>query len=58
VGEINSASIGARWETTECYALGADRVLHRGQWGGEGIASGIETLSNITGISRFETASS
>ena len=25
VGEINSAWIAARWETTECYALGCSR---------------------------------
>jgi ketosteroid isomerase-like protein len=50
IEDVNSAWIGAQWETTECYALGAHRVLHRGQWGGEGAASGIETSSELTGI--------
>ena len=39
-----------RWETTEVVDLGADRVLHRGDWGGKGAASGIETYSSITGL--------
>jgi ketosteroid isomerase-like protein len=47
---VNSPWIGARWETTECYAVGADRVLHLGQWGGAGAASGIGTSSDLTGL--------
>ena len=30
--------------------LGAGRVLHRGDWGGKGAASGVETYSSITGV--------
>ena len=48
--EINSAWISARNDTIEAFALGADRVLHRGQWGGEGAASGLYTTASITDI--------
>jgi ketosteroid isomerase-like protein len=48
--EIGSAWISPRWKTTEALAVGADRVLHRGDWGGEGAASGIETYSSNTGV--------
>jgi ketosteroid isomerase-like protein len=50
IEEINSARRTARWETTEARAVDAERVLHRGEWGGAGAASGIETYSNITGL--------
>jgi len=48
--EANSAWISARNETIEAFALGRDRVIHRGQWGGKGTASGIETVSSVTSI--------
>ena len=48
--EINSAWISARQDTIEAFALGRDRVVHRGEWGGKGAASGIETVSSITSI--------
>ena len=48
--EANSAWISARNDTIEAFALGADRVLHRGQWGGEGAASGLYTTASITDI--------
>ena len=48
--EINSAWISARNDTIEAFALGADRVLHRGQWGGEGAASGLYTTGSLTDI--------
>jgi len=50
IEEIDSAWIGVRWDTTEVVALGSNRVLHRGDWGGEGAASGIVTRSSITGL--------
>ena len=48
--EINSAWISAPNDTIEAFALRADRVLHRGQWGGEGAASGLYTTASITDI--------
>ena len=48
--EINSAWISARQDTIEALALGGDRIVHRGEWGGKGAASGIETVSSITSI--------
>ena len=42
--------LNPRWETTELLDLGADRVLHRGDWGGKGEASGIETHASLTGV--------
>src|SRR5439155_7557696 len=47
---INSAWIDPRWETTEVRAVAGGRVLHRGEWGGIGAASGISTTSSITGL--------
>jgi ketosteroid isomerase-like protein len=48
--EINSAWRTVGWRTTEVFAVDVDRVLHRGDWGGEGAASGIETYSGVTGV--------
>jgi hypothetical protein len=48
--EINSAWRTVSWRTTEVFAVDVDRVLHRGDWGGEGAASGIETYSSVTGV--------
>jgi ketosteroid isomerase-like protein len=48
--EINDAWTGARQQTVEAYAVGPHRVLHRGEWGGEGATSGIEALSSVTSI--------
>jgi ketosteroid isomerase-like protein len=50
IEEINSAWIGARYTTAEISELSDKRVLHRGEWGGEGVASGIETLAGITSL--------
>jgi len=48
--QLTMGLLNPRWETTEVLDLGADRVLHRGNWGGKGAASGIETDSSITGL--------
>ena len=39
-----------RYELSEVFAVGADRVLARGEWGGLGAASGIETYSSLTTV--------
>ena len=39
-----------RYELSEVFAVGADRVLARGEWGGQGEASGIETYSSLTTV--------
>jgi len=39
--ELTRGLLSPRWETAEVLDLGADRVLHRGDWGGKGAASGI-----------------
>jgi ketosteroid isomerase-like protein len=39
-----------RYELSEVFAVGADRVLARGEWGGQGAASGIETYSSLTTV--------
>jgi ketosteroid isomerase-like protein len=41
---------GTRWQTTEVHDLGNGRVTHRGDWGGTGRASAIQTSTNITGL--------
>ena len=48
--EIGSAWISPRWEVTDVLAAGTDLVLCRGDWGGEGVASGIKTYASITGV--------
>jgi ketosteroid isomerase-like protein len=48
--EIDTAWMRGRNETVETYAVGPDRVLHRGQWGGEGAASGLYTTASLTDI--------
>ena len=48
--ELASGLLTPRWVTTEILDLGADRVLHRGDWGGKGAASGIDVSSSITGV--------
>jgi ketosteroid isomerase-like protein len=50
VEEVDSAWVSPRYLTTEVLDLGGDRVLRRGDWGGVGATSGIETYSNITGV--------
>jgi ketosteroid isomerase-like protein len=39
-----------RYELNELFAVGTDRVLARGEWGGQGAASGIETYSSLTTV--------
>jgi ketosteroid isomerase-like protein len=39
-----------RYELSEVFAVGADRVLARGEWGGLGAASGIEMYSSLTTV--------
>ena len=51
--DASSAWAGARWRTIEIQPLGADRVLCRGQWGGEGVLSGIEASASTTIIATF-----
>jgi ketosteroid isomerase-like protein len=48
--ETGSAWVGARWITREVRALADSRVMLRGDWGGQGAASGAETVSSITGV--------
>jgi hypothetical protein len=47
---INIARISARTDTIEAFALGRNRVVQPGEWGGKGAANGIETVSSITSI--------
>jgi ketosteroid isomerase-like protein len=39
-----------RYELSEVFAVGVDRVLARGEWGGQGEAGGIETYSSLTTV--------
>src|SRR5438445_2693753 len=48
--EIQTPWRRPRWATTKVLTVGTDLVLHRGDWGGEGAAGGIETHSGITGV--------
>jgi ketosteroid isomerase-like protein len=46
--DIGEAWVSARWEASEVRAVGADRVLERGEWGGVGAGSSIETFASYT----------
>ena len=50
VSEIGKAWDSVRWEIREARAVGTDRVLVRGDWGGKGHGSGLEIASNFSGI--------
>jgi len=50
VAEIGKAWDSVRWEIREARAVGRDRVLVRGDWGGKGHGSGLEIASNFSGI--------
>jgi ketosteroid isomerase-like protein len=49
-----AAWVKVRYSINEAYAVGADRVLIRGDWGGKGIASGVEMYSGISGVYTLE----
>jgi ketosteroid isomerase-like protein len=48
--DIDTAWVEAKWVASEVFALDDGRVVYRGDWGGEGLASGIEIASSITGV--------
>jgi ketosteroid isomerase-like protein len=48
--EIGTAWVNVQFVAREVLAVGDDHVLLRGDWGGEGAASGIETTSSITAV--------
>jgi ketosteroid isomerase-like protein len=50
IEEIASAWRDVRWKEMEVGMVDHEVVLYRGEWGGIGIASGIETYSSITGL--------
>jgi ketosteroid isomerase-like protein len=41
-------TIGGRFEIAEVRAVGADQVLLRGRWGGQGVTSGVEIFADTT----------
>jgi ketosteroid isomerase-like protein len=50
INELGGAWSRVRWETEEVRAVGAERVLVRGAWGGTGQGSGLDIASNFSGI--------
>jgi ketosteroid isomerase-like protein len=48
--EHNTAWVKPHYGISEMFMVDDGRVVHRGEWGGEGVASGIELTSSITGI--------
>jgi len=50
LGETSVAWVRARYLLREASEVGHDRVLIRGDWGGKGAASGIETLSSLSAV--------
>jgi ketosteroid isomerase-like protein len=39
-----------RYPISEATAVGDDRVLIRGEWGGTGVASGVEMVSSLSAV--------
>jgi hypothetical protein len=52
---IDTAWVDAKWVASEVIAVDDGRVVYHGDWGGEGLASGIETASSITGALIIQT---
>jgi ketosteroid isomerase-like protein len=48
--EISTAWVEPRYGISDLFMVDDGRVVHRGEWGGEGVSSGIELTSSITGI--------
>jgi ketosteroid isomerase-like protein len=48
--QIGAAWTNPQWKTIQLFALTDGRVICRGDWGGEGVASSIKLASGITGI--------
>src|ERR1700736_174424 len=48
--ETRAAWVSATYLARETIDLGDGRVLVRGDWGGEGAASGIEAYSNLSAV--------
>jgi len=54
--EASTAWARPSWVVAELLSLDAERVLVRGSWGGEGVASGLATAANITGVFTVQDA--
>lgn len=48
--ESGTAWVSPRWVTAEIFATDDGHVVCRGDWGGKGVASGIDMASGITGV--------
>jgi ketosteroid isomerase-like protein len=53
IEEIRAPWVSARWVVHEARAVESDRVLERGDFGGVGAGSSIETLASYTVIFTF-----
>jgi ketosteroid isomerase-like protein len=47
---VGSAWTDVGWQIVERFPVGEDCVVQRGEFGGEGTASGIRTTSSLTGV--------
>src|SRR5436189_2190215 len=52
--EIAAAWVQVRFPISEASEVGDDRVLMRGEWGGKGVASGVETFSSVSAVYTVE----
>jgi len=50
IEDIASPWVNPQYVVREVFAVGGDRVVYRGDWRGEGVASGVETASSVTGV--------
>ena len=50
IAEIGTAWDDVRWEIREARAIGSDRVLVRGDWGGTGHGSRLDIASGFSGV--------
>lgn len=54
IQESTVAWVNARYPLREVSEIDDDRVLIRGEWGGTGIASGVEMLSSLSAVYTLE----
>jgi ketosteroid isomerase-like protein len=51
--QLATAWVEVRYSTLEAFEVDDGRVVHRGEWGGTGVASGADLTSSISQVTTF-----
>jgi ketosteroid isomerase-like protein len=54
IEEVATAWVEARYLTSEIFEVDDGRVVHRGDWGGTGVASGADLWSNLSSVTTLQ----